>query len=193
MTLFPYTTLFRSSNQENWGGIIFLGTEGKVYGDQTLSTDVAVSDGGKLTIPEGTTLTISSSGKLTNNGTVENNGTIHNEGTITGNISFEGTGIITGIQPSMPEVSYLAWNGSKQNWENGTCSDYIPVDTGTISWGVDTTQERWYVVSGDVTVSGQITVTGNVHLILTDNCVLTVKNGIAVNGGNSLKIGRAHV
>ena len=113
---------------------------------------------------------------------------IHNEGTITGNISFEGTGIITGIQPSMPEVSYLAWNGSKQNWENGTCSDYIPVDTGTISWGVDTTQERWYVVSGDVTVSGQITVTGNVHLILTDNCVLTVKNGIAVNGGNSLTI-----
>lgn len=177
-----------TSNQENWGGIIFLGTEGKVYGDQTLSTDVAVSDGGKLTIPEGTTLTISSSGKLTNNGTVENNGTIHNEGTITGNISFEGTGIITGIQPSMPEVSYLAWNGSKQNWENGTCSDYIPVDTGTISWGVDTTQERWYVVSGDVTVSGQITVTGNVHLILTDNCVLTVKNGIAVNGGNSLTI-----
>ena len=176
-----------TSNQENWGGIIFLGTEGKVYGDQTLSTDVTVSYGGKLTIPEGTTLTISSSGKLTNNGTVENNGTIHNQGTITGDISFEGDGTITGTKPSMPEVSYLTWNGSEQNWENGTRSDYIPVNTGTISWGL-AAQERWYVVSGDVTVSGQITVTGNVHLILTDNCVLTVKNGIAVNGGNSLTI-----
>ncbi len=176
-----------TSDQENWGGIIFLGTEGKVYGDQTLSTDVTVSYGGKLTIPKGTTLTISPSGKLTNNGTVENNGTIHNEGTITGDIFFEGDGTITGTKLSMPEVSYLAWDDSKQNWENGTRSDYIPVNTGTISWG-DATQERWYVVSGDVTVSSQITVTGDVHLILTNNCVLTVENGIAVNGDNSLTI-----
>lgn len=35
------------------------------------------------------------------------------------------------FSPSQMDT-YLTWNGSNQNWENGTRSDYIPVNTGTI-------------------------------------------------------------
>ncbi|MFZ2756855.1 MAG: hypothetical protein WAY93_08320 [Atopobiaceae bacterium] len=66
------------SNKENWSGIIFEGTAGKVYGDQTAPDGFTIPKGYTLTIPSGVTLTIPANATMTNNGSivVESGGTL---------------------------------------------------------------------------------------------------------------------
>ena len=57
-----------------------------------------------------------------------------------------------------------------------------------MSWGASDGEEHWYVVDGNVSIDGRIAVTGNVHLILMDDCLLSVEEGIRVASGDSLTI-----
>ena len=84
-----------NDDTSGWSGIIFEGTFGQVYGNQTLSADLTIPT--DLTIPEGATLTIPANTTLTvpEGMTLTNNGTITGEGTLTGNGTLQGTGRIT--------------------------------------------------------------------------------------------------
>ena len=64
-------------NTEDWRGIIFLGTNGKVYGELvSLREDLTIADGETLEIPEGTTLVVPDDVTLTNNGAIVGEGTL---------------------------------------------------------------------------------------------------------------------
>ena len=80
-------------------------------------------------------------------------------------------------------VSYLDADGVRQ-----TCDNATVVASDTTTWTASNDQAAWYVVSQSVEISDRITVTGDVHLILSDDCTLTVPNGISVTSGNSLTI-----
>ena len=86
-----------NDDKSGWSGIIFEGTSGQVYGDQTLSDDLTIPT--DLTIPEGTTLTIPANTTLTvpEGMTLTNNGTITGEGTLTGDGTLQGAGTVTGV------------------------------------------------------------------------------------------------
>lgn len=64
-------------NTKKWRGIIFLGTNGKVYGELvSLREDLTIADGETLEIPEGTTLVVPDDVTLTNNGAIVGEGTL---------------------------------------------------------------------------------------------------------------------
>lgn len=64
-------------NTEDWCGIIFLGTNGKVYGESvSLQTNLTIDKGQTLEIPDGTTLTVPDDVTLTNNGEIFGEGTL---------------------------------------------------------------------------------------------------------------------
>lgn len=82
-------------------------------------------------------------------------------------------------------VTYLDCDGSGQNWEIKTCTDYteITAENPGSEWS-----DGWYVVTGDMTISERVSVSGIVHLILKDGCSLKAAAGISVNEGQSLTI-----
>ena len=85
------------SSKNSWRGIIFEGTEGKVYGTNVTPTqDFTIPSDKTLTIEEGKTLTISTDLSMTNEGTIQNEGTIHNEGTIQNDGTIQNEGSIDG-------------------------------------------------------------------------------------------------
>lgn len=64
-------------NTEDWCGIIFLGTNGKVYGESvSLQTNLTIDKGQTLEIPDGTTLTVPDDVTLTNDGAIVGEGTL---------------------------------------------------------------------------------------------------------------------
>ena len=64
-------------NTEDWCGIIFLGTNGKVYGESvSLQTDLTIAKEQSLEIPKGTKLTVPDDVTLTNNGEIVGEGTL---------------------------------------------------------------------------------------------------------------------
>lgn len=64
-------------NTEDWCGIIFLGTKGKVYGELiSLQTDLTINKEQSLEIPKGTTLMVPDDVTLTNNGEIVGEGTL---------------------------------------------------------------------------------------------------------------------
>lgn len=64
-------------NTEDWCGIIFLGTNGKVYGESvSLQTDLTIDKGQTLEIPAGTTLVVPDAVTLTNDGAIVGAGTL---------------------------------------------------------------------------------------------------------------------
>lgn len=64
-------------NTEDWCGIIFLGTNGKVYGESvSLQTNLTIDKGQTLEIPDGTTLTVPDDVTLTNYGKINGEGTL---------------------------------------------------------------------------------------------------------------------
>lgn len=85
------------SSKNSWRGIIFEGTEGKVYGTNVTPTqDFTIPADKTLTIEEGKTLTISTDLSMTNEGTIQNEGTIYNEGTIQNDGTIQNEGSIDG-------------------------------------------------------------------------------------------------
>lgn len=64
-------------NTEDWCGIIFLGTNGKVYGESvSLQTNLTIDKGQTLEIPKGTKLVVSDDVTLTNYGEINGEGTL---------------------------------------------------------------------------------------------------------------------
>ena len=64
-------------NTGNWCGIVFLGTNGKVYGGSvSLQTDLTIDKGQTLEIPAGTTLVVPDDVTLTNYGKINGEGTL---------------------------------------------------------------------------------------------------------------------
>lgn len=64
-------------NTGDWCGIVFLGTNGKVYGGSvSLQTDLTIDKGQTLEIPDGTTLTVPDDVTLTNYGKINGEGTL---------------------------------------------------------------------------------------------------------------------
>lgn len=64
-------------NTEDWCGIVFLGTNGKVYGGSvSLQTDLTIAKEQSLEIPKGTKLTVPDDVTLTNNGEIVGEGTL---------------------------------------------------------------------------------------------------------------------
>ena len=64
-------------NTEDWCGIIFLRTNGKVYGESvSLQTNLTIDKGQTLEIPKGTTLMVPDDVTLTNNGEIFGEGTL---------------------------------------------------------------------------------------------------------------------
>ena len=99
------------SQRDSWSGIIFEGDTGEVYGNPTIQENVEIPSGKTLTVPENTTLTVSSgvtltnSGTITNSGIITNSGTITNNGTITGNGTLGGEGNLVGSGTVAPTIT----------------------------------------------------------------------------------------
>ena len=90
------------TNVESWKGTIFQSSEGKVYGNQTLTASVTLPSGYSLLVPEGVTLTAGN--YLTNNGTIYVDGTL--TGTINGSVYYRLTLEKATIDNTAATVSY---------------------------------------------------------------------------------------
>lgn len=137
-------------NTKKWRGIIFLGTNGKVYGELvSLREDLTIADGETLEIPEGTTLVVPDDVTLTNSGAIVGEGTLL--GDVQGNpvsdsiddgkflvmleVEPAGSGMISGAGCYLPEAEialsaepaegfhFVTWkNGDVVFSENAACS-----------------------------------------------------------------------
>ncbi|MDO4281250.1 MAG: S-layer homology domain-containing protein [Peptococcaceae bacterium] len=93
------TAIEDNQDTSAWHGIIFQGSNGKVYGDISLAQDLSTPEGSTLEIEQGTTLRIEKDAALTNSTTLVNKGTIQvdglliNSGTVRneGSIEYSGT------------------------------------------------------------------------------------------------------
>lgn len=75
-------------NDSSWRGVIFEGSSGKVYGDQTLTTELTISSNETLTIPNGTILTVPVDASLCSIGA------IYVDGTLSGTVTNSGRGAV---------------------------------------------------------------------------------------------------
>ena len=137
-------------NTEKWCGIIFLGANGKVYGESvSLQTNLTIDKGQTLKIPKGTKLVVPDDVTLTNNGEIFGEGTLF--GDVQGNpvsdsiddgkflvmleVEPAGSGMISGAGRYLPEAEialsaepaegfhFVAWkNGDVVFSENAACS-----------------------------------------------------------------------
>lgn len=74
----------------NWRGVIFLGNDGKIYGDSvTPNENFSVPESSTLTIESGKTLVVADEITLTNEGTITGSGAIRLYGTLTGKGTIE--------------------------------------------------------------------------------------------------------
>ena len=76
------------------------------------------------------------------------------------------------LAATQSNVTYLDENGI-----SNVCASATVVDSATTAWNGD-----WYVVQGTVVISQGVTFSGDVYLILSDDCDLSVENGIAGQG-----------
>ena len=76
------------------------------------------------------------------------------------------------LAATQSNVTYLDENGI-----SNVCASATVVDSATTAWN-----RGWYVVQGTVVISQGVTFSGDVYLILSDDCDLSVENGIAGQG-----------
>ena len=172
------------SHKDSWKGIIFEGTEGKLYGDTVTPESnfevpqgytLTIEAGQKLTIDKNITLTnngtINVNGAIINNGTIINNGIINNNGTIDDLGKIEGTGEITGspVNSAYKDVKYIDENGEEQT------ANALGISASNVLWS-----NNWYIVKGEVTLTHRVEIQGDVHLILEDGAKLIAPFGIKV-------------
>ena len=172
------------SHKDSWKGVIFEGSEGKLYGDTvTPASDFEVPQGHTLTIEAGQKLiidkgitltnngTINVNGAIINNGTIINNGIINNNGTIDDLGKIEGTGEITGspVNSAYKDVKYIDENGEEQT------ANALGISASNVLWS-----NNWYIVKGEVTLTHRVEIQGDVHLILEDGAKLIAPFGIKV-------------
>lgn len=109
----------QTGKETAWSGIIFEGSEGKVYGDQTLQEDFEVPNGKTLTVPAGATLTIGSGVTLTNNGAIIVNGELNNNGAVQVKMTLDANG-----GSVTPASAYLTYGGTYGSLPTPTCDGY---------------------------------------------------------------------
>ena len=137
------------SQKDSWNGVIFEGTQGKVYGNVTPEGSFEIPANYTLNIPDGNTLTIEKDITLTNSGVIElggkiiNNGTIINNGRIikiSDNGAIEGSGNISGeeITDTVRNEKYIDENGEEQ-----ICALAFSVKADDTVWS-----NGWYIVQG---------------------------------------------
>ena len=108
------------SKQNEWQGVIFQGTDGQVYGTETLTQDLTIPSGKnlcietdkKLTIPERVILSFEKGAKLTNNGEliIDHETCLTGEGNLTGSEDY----FITNPNPVFNPTS-LTYDGTDQS------------------------------------------------------------------------------
>lgn len=177
-------------NQASWGGVIFDGRHGAVYGSPTLTADAEIPAGKTLVIDEGKTFTLGSGICLTNkgvmfmkgNGRLDGQGNIVNDGAIyksaqatlpSERLTGEGR-----IVNALDNISYDMGDGSQ-----GKLDGVFPIHSDLTVW-----PSGWYITDQSISISDRSLVVGDVHLILADGETLTAQRGINVAEGNSLTI-----
>ena len=122
----------------NWRGVIFLGNDGKIYGDSvTPNENFSVPEDSTLTIESGKTLVVADEITLTNEGKITGSGAIRLYGTLTGK------GTIEGVQQVHP-VRNLSLNETSLTMTVGdskTLTATVEPDTATnkdVTWSSDT-------------------------------------------------------
>ena len=81
-------------------------------------------------------------------------------------------------------VTYLDENGTEN-----TCTYYTTVTSDTKEWyGSWDWDDGWYFVNEDTEITDRIRVEGDVRLIIADDVTLIARNGITVEGSDSLTI-----
>lgn len=163
------------SQKDSWNGVIFEGTEGKVYGNITPEGSFEIPANYTLNIPDGNTLTIEKDITLTNSGVIELGGKIINNGRIikiSDNGAIEGGGNISGkeIKDTVRNEKYIDENGEEQ-----ICAVALSVKADDTVWS-----NGWYIVQGEITLENRPEVQGEVHLILADGAKLIAPFGIKV-------------
>ena len=163
----------------NWRGVIFLGNDGKIYGDSvTPNENFSVPESSTLTIESGKTLVVADEITLTNEGTITGSGSIRLYGTLTGK------GTIESVQQVHP-VRNLSLSETNLNMtvgdEPATLTATVEPDTATnkdVTWS-SSADSVATVVDGTVTAvaAGSATITA----ISVDDpdikatCAVTVK------------------
>ena len=163
----------------NWRGVIFLGNDGKIYGDSvTPNENFSVPESSTLTIESGKTLVVADEITLTNEGTITGSGSIRLYGTLTGK------GTIESVQQVHP-VRNLSLSETNLNMtvgdEPATLTATVEPDTATnkdVTWS-SSADSVATVVDGTVTAvaagSATITATSVDDPAITATCEVTVK------------------
>lgn len=163
----------------NWRGVIFLGNDGKIYGDSvTPNENFSVPESSTLTIESGKTLVVADEITLTNEGTITGSGAIRLYGTLTGK------GTIESVQQVHP-VRNLSLSETNLNMTVGdepeTLTATVEPDTATnkdVTWS-SSADSVATVVDGTVTAvaagSATITATSVDDPAITATCEVTVK------------------
>ena len=163
----------------NWRGVIFLGNDGKIYGDSvTPNENFSVPESSTLTIESGKTLVVADEITLTNEGTITGSGAIRLYGTLTGK------GTIESVQQVHP-VRNLSLRETNLNMtvgdEPATLTATVEPDTATnkdVTWS-SSADSVATVVDGTVTAvaagSATITATSVDDPAITATCEVTVK------------------
>lgn len=101
------------SNGSNWSGVIFRGTEGKVYGDVTLTDSFTIPQGYTLYISGGNVLTIPDSITVTNSGTIIVTDGSQLNGQVSGNPAqhYYSVNFVVGDYGTAPESTLVAKDG----------------------------------------------------------------------------------
>lgn len=163
----------------NWRGVIFLGNDGKIYGDSvTPNENFSVPESSTLTIESGKTLVVADEITLTNEGTITGSGAIRLYGTLTGK------GTIESVQQVHP-VRNLSLSETNLNMtvgdEPATLTATVePTDATnpTVTWS-SSNDSVATVVDGTVTAvaagSATITTTSVDDPDIKATCAVTVK------------------
>ena len=87
-------------------------------------------------------------------------------------------------EPKPTSYSYCYYDESGVRHTDGICTEFEEVETEFPVWY----KNRWYVVSGNVTIPSRAGVNGSANLILCDGATLTVEQGIQLLGNCTLNI-----
>ncbi len=81
---------------------------------------------------------------------------------------------------------YIARSWDSDKKQVVSTEEDIPETAQEITTDTRTLTSGWYFLSGEVEIDAAITVSGNAHIILANDAVFTVKNGIAAINGAGL-------
>ena len=161
------SSIENTGNSADWSGVVFIGNNGKVYGNPTISTDEEIPSGKTLTIESGMSMTVASGTTLTNNGTI----IVKDGGLLTNNGTIEGRGTITN-DGKVVNTNRIVCKGNIKR--NGTLEN-----SGEIELIFDTND---IVLDGEVPIPQDITVTKEGKCYVNDGCTLTIEGKLNNQG-----------